>query len=169
MLLPLSLIRHHEHRLVQTLYQQIPESGFPVIRNSYNFRPTSTGSVKHLDLGSTLAEAVREPRRLGLLDSHGLWVLDLGCGTGYSLYFVRCFEHNVLGLDVDTDPLYNDTTQILRVPRIGHPFRRFERLPELGRPFDFITACSICLDCRDSRDLWLEHQWAFFQTTAVAE
>ena len=162
MLLLLSPTRRREHRLVQTLYRKILEAGFSVIRNSYDVRPNSTRSDKYLNLWSTLPEAVRQARRLGLLDSHGLRILDLGCGAGCFLYAARSFGHDVLGLDVDTDPVYNDMTRILRVPRITHTIRPFESLPNFGPPFDLITAFSICFDCHDSRDIWLEDQWAFF-------
>jgi hypothetical protein len=65
-------------------------------------------------------------------------------------------------LDVDTDPLYNDMTRILQIPRIAHTIRPFERLPDLGPPFDLITAFSICFDCHASQNIWLEHHWQFF-------
>jgi len=162
MLLLLSPTRRLEHRLVRTLYRKALEAGFSMIRNSYNVRPNSIHSDKYLNLWPTLAEAVRQARRLRLLDSYGLRILDLGCGTGCFLYAGQCFGHDVLGLDVDTDPIYNDMTRILRVPRIVHTIRPFEHLPDLGPPFDLITAFSICFDCHDSSDIWLEDQWTFF-------
>ncbi len=147
-------------RLVRNLTRDISQAGLERISSGLANYPQA--SRKYLNLQIYLQEAVREARALKLLDSSGLRVLDIGCGTGYFLYLARRCGHDVLGLDLDDNALYNDVVRLLGLPRVIHRVERFKPLPDLGTPVDLITAFSICFDCHASEEPWGPGEWKYF-------
>jgi len=148
------------HRLVKSLSREITEAGFEKIcrrREQY-----IEATRKYLELDRYLEEVVREARALGLLDSSGLRVLDMGCGAGYFLYTLRKYGHDILGLDIDNYIFYNEIVELLKIPRITHQIEKFKPLPDLGEPFDLITAFSICFDCHGTEHVWGVSEWEYF-------
>ena len=89
-------------------------------------------------------------------------VLDLGCGGGYFLFILKRFNHSVLGLDVDRDPLFRELLEVFDVPRIIFEIKPFEPLPNLRQHFDWITAFSIGFDRHDeTQERWDVKEWDF--------
>jgi SAM-dependent methyltransferase len=89
-------------------------------------------------------------------------VLDLGCGGGFFLFILRRFNHSVLGLDIDESPLFRELLEVFGVPRTVFRIEPFKSLPNLGRPFDWITAFSIGFDRHpESRLRWGAKEWDF--------
>lgn len=148
------------YRLAKSLKREIMEGGFEqILCRSVKYLKDSR---KYLSLDTYLEDVVREARTLGLLDSSGLRVLDLGCGAGYFLYTLRKHGHEILGIDLDDDIMYNDIVDILKIPRVIHRIERFKPLPELGEAFDLITAFSVCFDCHGTEDVWGVSEWTYF-------
>lgn len=89
-------------------------------------------------------------------------VLDLGCGGGFFLFILKRFNHSVLGLDVDRVPLFSELLEAFRVSRVVFEIKPFEPLPNLGQPFDWITAFSIGFDrSGDAAKRWGVKEWDF--------
>jgi len=90
-------------------------------------------------------------------------ILDLGCGTGYFLYICKRLGHDVLGLDwPGCPPWFGEVLETIEVPRVVWTIKAFEPLPDLGEPFDFVTAFMICFNGHKSEDLWKVEEWRFF-------
>ena len=89
-------------------------------------------------------------------------VLDLGCGGGYFLFILKRFNHSVLGLDVDREPLFRELLEVFDVPRVTFKIKPFEPLPDLGQQFDWITAFSIGFDRHPETNVrWGVKEWDF--------
>ena len=92
-------------------------------------------------------------------------ILDLGCGAGHFLYVCRFFGHEVLGLDLDEQPLFRDTLALFKVSRVVSRIDPDVPLPDLGQKFDLITAHRICfqrIDGATSGKEWSPEHWKFF-------
>lgn len=184
-----------ERALTAGLVDQIERAGFDTVRRACEGNPAvRESSLKYLDPARWVQEAVRNADLLGLLDASPMRVLDLGAGCGYFLYVLRSRGHDVLGLDVPDEPLFGHTTELLGIPRVLHPVKRFEPLPDSDAPFHLITAFSIVFDTawpdRPQRDpsrspealgadppqdhsgpaadeVWGKEEWSFFLTDCL--
>jgi SAM-dependent methyltransferase len=91
-----------------------------------------------------------------------LRVLDLGAGTGYFLLVCRHFGHDVLGLDVADEPLYNECFHFFGLPRVEHRIEPMQPLPELPDRFDLVTAFMTCFNWYEDHRPWDVEAWTFF-------
>ena len=71
-------------------------------------------------------------------------VLDLGCGPGYFLYVCKCLGHEGVGIDIDEQPLFRETTALLNVRRVIWRIEPQVPLPDLGGKFDLVTGHRVC-------------------------
>ena len=100
--------------------------------------------AKYLDLNTALKESVLRYVGLNLFnDGKPKRVLDIGCGTGYFLEVCRSEGHDVLGVDLDDEPLYNDMIDFLKLPRIIHRITPEALIPPVGGLFDVVSAFEI--------------------------
>jgi SAM-dependent methyltransferase len=97
---------------------------------------------------------------LGLFD-HGrpMRILDLGCGCAYILAVCREMGHEVLGLDLDDEPLYNEMVDFLELPRIVHRVTPDDPLPPLDRSFDVISSFCTCFNFSADGSVWTAQEW----------
>lgn len=122
----------------------------------------TTRPPKFLDLDTWLRESIYRyflwtglsPRR------RGVRVLDLGAGTGYFLLVCRHFGHDVLGLDLDEEPLYTECFDFFGLPRIVHRIEPRTPLPPSSR-FDLISAFMVCFHLRED-GAWSGAEWSSF-------
>jgi 2-polyprenyl-3-methyl-5-hydroxy-6-metoxy-1,4-benzoquinol methylase len=149
-----------EAALSKRLIADIEQLGFERLRQRHaNFQDNSR---KYLQLHDYFPEAVRLAGRLGVLSSKPMSMLDIGCGSGYFLFVGKRSGHEVVGLDLPDNPLYNDSVQLLGIPRVAHRVEKFQPLPDFGKPLDLITAFSICFDLHATEDVWGPEEWKFF-------
>jgi SAM-dependent methyltransferase len=73
-----------------------------------------------------------------------LRILDLGCGPGYFLYVCQQLGHEGLGIDIDEQPLFRETTALLGVRRVIHRIEAQTPLPDLGEKFDLVSGHRVC-------------------------
>jgi len=146
--------------LASRLIVDINQRGFDQLRRKHG--AGKDNSRKYLDLECYVPDAVRDAQKLGLLDCKPLRVFDVGCGTAYFLFVVKSAGHEVLGLDLPENQLYNDTIELLEIPRLVHRVQKFQRLPATGAPLDLITAFSICFDLHWTKEVWGPDEWMFF-------
>lgn len=113
------------------------------------FRPywdpfPTKGAPKYLDLDRFLRDSAIRPFALGLFpDGRPLRVLDVGSGPGYFLSMCRELGHEVVGVDLDDEPLYNDLIEIQALTRIVHTVTPDAPLPQLEGQVDLVTAFGV--------------------------
>lgn len=131
-------------------------------RNYWNPFPI-TRPAKFLDLNVWLREAIyRYFLWTGLPDREpGLRVLDLGAGTGYFLVVCRHLGHRVLGLDLDTEPLYRECFDFFGLDRIIYRIEPMTPLIALPHEMDVITAFMTAFNIHDDGSPWGVDEWTF--------
>ncbi len=117
--------------------------------------------TKYLDVENWLAKNIKYARRFDLIVNPPADVLDLGCGMGCFLFVCQQLGSRCLGVDLDTDPIFNDLIKLFGVERIGLRIEPFVKLPDFGRKFDLITAFMICFNNFDTPEIWKAPQWEF--------
>ena len=89
-------------------------------------------------------------------------VLDIGCGTGFFLHIAKSLGHDVLGMDIPNHKLFDEMFALLKIPRCLHTIQPYEKLPDLGTPFDIITAHMTCFNRYEDGKRWGPDEWKFF-------
>jgi SAM-dependent methyltransferase len=119
--------------------------------------------VKYLDVERHLKLNIARAQDLNLHRSPPGDVLDIGCGGGFFLFILKHLGHRGLGLDTDEIPLFADLVDLLHVDRNIHEVRPFQRLPDLGRKFDWITSFSTAFHGVEGQSWrWGVPEWEFF-------
>jgi SAM-dependent methyltransferase len=144
------------------LKREIERSGFAEIASRYRVKDPGTTPRKYLDLDHWLEVNLRRVLRLELDFGPRRRVLDLGMGAGYFLFICQWLGHEVLGLDIDEDPMFAELSVALQVPRRVARIEAFVPLPECGAKFDVITAYMICFNNNNRPDVWGAPEWSFF-------
>lgn len=93
---------------------------------------------------------------------HKKRILDLGCGVGYFLFLCNVLGHDALGLDVDRSPIFRETIRLFGLSRTIFEIERFRPLPDLGAPFDVVTAHSVTFNGHKTDKLWQVDEWRYF-------
>ena len=123
------------------------------------------GPVKYFDWRRWLPENVERVIDLGLHRGEPRRVLDLGCGFGYFLLVCEHFGHDTVGLDIPHGPtraFLDEVIELFELERVRHTIERFTKLPDLGAPFDVVTASQITFDRPNRPDRWDVPEWDFF-------
>jgi SAM-dependent methyltransferase len=140
----------------------IDRDRFEQIRKRYWIDNPGDDPPKYLELERWIDVNIRRVRDLELDLSAPKRILDLGCGAGYFLHICRLLGHDVLGLDVDELPMFNEIIRLLGIPRVVLRIERFVPLPDLGRKFDVITGFLVCFNQHKQHDVWNIPAWDFF-------
>jgi SAM-dependent methyltransferase len=120
------------------------------------------GFAKYTDVDRWLLLARERVQDLKLHRTSPQRVLDLGCGGGFFLFILKQLDHDVLGLDIDVQPLYRELIELFAIPRVVWMIKPFEPLPDLRQRFDWITAFSISFDRAVSGSpRWGPPEWNF--------
>lgn len=169
---PVSVARQYQRvdreldRRVEDLLATIDLEGFNVLRAKYaNSRPGKkrwVGNSKYLDIARWLRRHLVHAQALGLLDGPSRRILDLGTGNGYFPFICQQAGHRVVSVDVDNFDLYNDLVDFLGVKRRVLRIVRYQSLPQLGGPFDLVTAFNVGFDKNKTPDIWDVPEWDFF-------
>lgn len=141
----------------------IDRDAFNAIKERY-FNPNDGVSPKkYLNLENWMCTNVKRVRDLRLKKAPPrLRILDIGCGSGYFLHIAKCLGHDVLGLDLDREPIFRETISLLGLQRMIHRIEPFQVLPETGPPFDLITAHMTRFNWHEDGTPWGTGEWEFF-------
>ena len=94
---------------------------------------------KYLALDYFMRDSAERCFALGLFDDgRPKRILDLGCGPGYFLSLCRSLGHEVVGVDLDDEPLYNELIDFQGIQRIVHAVTLGSPLPPLDGQFDIV-------------------------------
>jgi cyclopropane fatty-acyl-phospholipid synthase-like methyltransferase len=141
------------------LFRGIDFEQMTAIRKNYDAHPFTK---YHDKFQHSLIRNAERIFALGLDQSSGLRILDIGCGFGYFMYAARQFGHRPIGLDQD-DPYFNEVTGLLGLRKVLHTIAPYQPLPEIpDGPFDLITAFATCFDRAGEEGQWGPKEWAFF-------
>ena len=120
------------------------------------------GFAKYTNVDRWLLLARERVQDLKLHRTSPQRILDLGCGGGFFLFILKQLGHDVVGLDIDVQPLYRELIELFALPRVVWMIKPLEPLPNLGQRFDWITAFSISFDRAVSgRPRWGPREWNF--------
>ena len=147
---------------LEDLIHAIDSEGFYRIRQRYCVVRPGHDWPKYLDLRKWMQINLSRVEELGLDYGFRKRILDIGCGTGYFLHICRFLRHDVVGLDIDILPIYREMMQLLGLRRIVWEVKPFQRLLDLGQPFDLITCFMICFNGHKSETVWGSAEWRFF-------
>jgi SAM-dependent methyltransferase len=160
-------------RVARDVQAKIPKSEFERIREKYLVEDPGiegsyivhTGTRKYLDAPAWIENAVERAVAEGLHTSKPLSILDLGCGVPYFLLVARHFGHDVVGLDLDDNRMFNELTRLFQIQRYEHRIVPLGPLPEFGRKFDLITSYMTFFYYYHSEGparSWSADEWSFF-------
>ena len=146
------------------IIRTIDQDRFENIRGKHGVENPGEEPPKYLDLPVWIEANLKRVRDLELDVGRRRRVLDIGSGTGYFLYICRLLGHDAVGIDIDEMPMFTDMIELLGVDRRIWRVQPFVPLPDLGAPFDVITAHQICFNGHKSDQLWGVREWDFFLT-----
>lgn len=150
-------------RSPRQIIAQMKGDGFDTVLEKYgHITEPSDGWPKYLLLEQWVPTNLQRVRDLDLDHLGPKRILDLGCGAGYFLYINKLLGHTALGLDLDEVPMFRDSVEALRVPRVIARIEPFTPLPPLGEPFDMITAYLVCFNNHKSDSVWGPAEWDYF-------
>jgi len=149
------------------ILETIDQDALNRLREKYPRQPGSPKINRFEDASYWVRINLKRVQDLWLDRSQPMRILDLGCGSGFFLYICKLFGHDVVGLDRDTNPMFREITEFLKVPRVATDIDPFVPLPELGERFDLVTAYRICFQRigGEVKGVWKEwgpNEWRFF-------
>jgi SAM-dependent methyltransferase len=141
----------------------IDRDAFNAIKERYFSPNDAVSPKKYLNLENWMRTNVKRVRDLRLRKAPPrLRILDIGCGSGYFLHIAKCLGHDVLGIDIDKEPIFRETMALLGLRRVIHRIEPFQPLPDTGAPFDLITAHMTRFNWHDDETPWGPSEWEFF-------
>lgn len=148
---------------VQPFIDAIDREGFEQIRARHAQPGEKVNPKKYLNLDTWMRTNVKRVRDHRIRRAPPrLRILDIGSGSGYFLHILKCLGHDVVGMDIDTEPVFRETFALLKIPRIIFRIGPFQPLPDLGDKFDVVTAHMTCFNRRADDTHWGREEWAYF-------
>jgi SAM-dependent methyltransferase len=117
---------------------------------------------KYLALDYFVRDSTQRCYALGMFgDGKQKRILDLGCGPGYFLSACRALGHDVVGVDLADEPLYNDLIDFQGIPRILHAVTPDAPLPVLDGPVDIVSAFGVTFNFQGGPGggAWAADEW----------
>jgi len=168
-----------EYRILEDTTNQIldtiPTQEYENIRNRYltedpageEARIVHTSSRKYLNARPWLENAVERAMKLDLHKTPPKSVLDLGCGAGWFLLVARHFGHEVVGLDLAENNMYNELIQLFQLERAEHCIDPYVPLPNFNGKFDLVTGFMVYFnfynfESKTDARAWGGEEWKYF-------
>lgn len=117
---------------------------------------------KYFNAAYWLRLNVQRSLYLGLNRMQPKSVLDIGAGFGYFPYVAKFYGHNVIGIDLPDDVLFEKASQFLNVKRQEYRIEPKTAMPSFGQKFDLVTAFQVCFNGHIEGNIWQEADWDFF-------
>lgn len=148
---------------MQPFIDAMDKDGFEKIRERHRQPGEKVNPKKYLELEEWMSTNVKRIRDHRIMKAPPkLRILDIGSGSGYFLHIARCLGHDVLGMDVDTEPVFRETFELLKLPRRIFRIEPFQPLPDLGASFDLVTGHMTCFNRRADDTHWGKEEWGYF-------
>ena len=117
---------------------------------------------KYFNVQYWLRLNVKRALYLGLNRKQPLSILDIGAGFGYFPYVAKFYGHDVIGIDLPDDVLFEKASEFLNVKRQEYRIERETAVPSFGQKFDLVTAFQVCFNGHIEGDIWQKDEWDFF-------
>jgi SAM-dependent methyltransferase len=117
---------------------------------------------KYFNAPYWLRQNVARALGLGLHRTLPIRILDIGSGFGYFPYAAHFYGHDVVGLDVPGDVLFDKASEFLGITRKHHTIEFKKKLPLFDKKFDLVTAFQVCFNGHIDGPLWGVEAWEFF-------
>ena len=117
---------------------------------------------KYFNAQYWLRQNSRRALSLGLNKSKPLTILDIGSGFGYFPYVAKFYGHDVIGIDLPGDILFNKASEFLNIDRRDYAVEPMKPMPSYDKKFDFITSFQVCFNGHIENNLWQTKEWDFF-------
>lgn len=148
-----------------SLLSRLDLGRYRALRNSFAGRIEPEKFAQHFNLRRNLREQVKIAHKLGLDDSRGLRILDLGTGKGLFPFVCNSYGHSATGLDLpNTSAHFRVHAEFLGVDWRAGSVLPLSPLPDLGERFDLITAFLICFNGHGTKKVWGIREWGFLLT-----
>jgi SAM-dependent methyltransferase len=130
-----------------------------------------TSAAKYTDYDRWVPFNVARIGALGLHQSKGKRILDVGCGPGYFMASALACGHDVYGIDAPESILtevearvYSEMLAALSIEKRVAPLliERFTPMTLPASDLDLITAYWICFNCHRRPDEWGVAEWRFW-------
>ncbi len=153
----------------EKIYTGIDRAAWMRLQQRFPHRPEAPRINRFSDVDHWLKINIERAQDLWLDRTPPLRLLDLGCGPGYFLYVCHCLGHEGLGLDIDEQALFRETTALLGVRRVISRIEAQTPLPDLGEKFDLVTGHRVCFQKTErfgtgpgEWNEWEAVDWQFF-------
>jgi SAM-dependent methyltransferase len=141
------------------------------------YREQPFSAAKYADFPLWLLRNLNRAARLGLHETSGLRILDIGAGPGYFIAAARALGHDCRGIDVPESfftslerRVYSEMLESLNCQQhvARRAIERFVPYPFGGEQYDLITAFLTCFNRHTQPDVWGVPEWRFFVEDALA-
>lgn len=124
---------------------------------------------KFLDVKTFLPLTMSRAHFIGLHQSQGLQILDIGTGVGYFPVVCKYYGHSAMAIDQNGNQVFEDVTKWLNVDRRIWKVQAFQPIPDLGQRFDLVTAFMVNFDRSEAPEYkpWTTREWDFFLADLV--
>jgi SAM-dependent methyltransferase len=153
----------------EKIYAGIDRAAWVRLQQRFPHRADAPRINRFSDVDHWLKINIERAQDLWLDRTPPLRLLDLGCGPGYFLYVARCLGHEGVGIDIDEQPLFRETTALLGVRRVISRIEAQTPLPDLGEKFDLVTGHRVCFQKTErfgtgpgEWNEWEAGDWQFF-------
>jgi SAM-dependent methyltransferase len=153
----------YEHQLAREVIAELPKDELRSLQAKHQEAIVKGARHrKYLQLERHMERAVRQATTLRLHKVEPLYILDIGCGAGYSLAVARHLGHHIMGLDKPDSGIFNDFTELMAIPRVMHTIEPFTPLPEFATPFNLITGFQVRFNWINDEERWGFEEWHYF-------
>lgn len=147
-----------ERRVLESILEKVDFYKYQEIQE----RHSRSRWRKFFGVSKWVTSKYAKARELQLVNSESKQILDIGCGPSYFALVCQPLGHQVVGIDVDNEPLYYEINELFRTDWLPQPVRPQQHLPDFGRKFDLITAMSANFPRKPNKKLFDLNDWEFF-------
>lgn len=164
--LPAAIEKSMDPAKMRTLWQEV----------SPEYEKSPTSAAKYAMPAEWLLLNTLRAGKLGLHNSAGLRIMDIGCGPAYFMAVTRALGHETEGVDAPESYLtpverrvYSSLIDILGCGAQVSPLliERYVPLPFPESHYDLITAFWICFNRHRQSDEWGKEEWRYFVEDAL--
>ena len=137
------------------------------IRSRYGIENPGIAWQKYVEFERWFSKYITRAEDLGLDFGRRKRILDIGSGAGFFLYVCKKLGHDCVGLDFlegehpGSAEFFAEAFALFGLPRVIWRITAFVPLPDLGAPFDLVTAFMINFD-DPLKNRWKRAEWEFF-------
>jgi hypothetical protein len=159
-------LRLKENLKVKSDLKKLIKSINPVelnkIQTEYKNYDPAPGYSKYLNIKPWMLDNVWRTFILGLNNSSGKNILDIGTGNGYFPYACKFYNHTVRSIDIESNDIFNELISLLEIPRLEYAVQSYTPIPKFDVKFDLFTGFHTYFNGHRTENVWKKEEWDFF-------